>query len=178
MLTATSTIDTDVLARHAANGDHDALDALLEQIRPEVLRRCRRLLASRLDAEDTCQDVLFTISRRIGSFEGRARFSTWLYPVIAHAVTDSYRRLRHRTSLLADDAGIASAEHVSQLAGTRLDLLEALDQLAPAFATPVLLRDGWGFGYREVAMLLDLPEGTVKSRVHEGRRRLRHALTN
>ena len=60
--------------------------------------------------------------------------------------------------------------------GNRIDLLSALAQTAPTFATPVLLRDGWGFGYQEIATLLEIPEGTVKSRVHEGRRRLQRTL--
>ena len=169
-------IDTDELARRSAAGEGDALDKLLTQIRPEVLRRCRRLVHNPLDAEDTCQDVLLTVSQRITSFEGRSRFSTWLYPVVANAITDSHRRRRRRQSVLGDGILASSDPHISAIVGNRIDLLSALAQTAPTFATPVLLRDGWGFGYQEIATLLEIPEGTVKSRVHEGRRRLQRTL--
>ena len=169
-------VDTDELARRSAAGDGEALDLLLTQIRPEVLRRCLRLVHDRLDAEDTCQDVLLTVSQRIGSFQGRSRFSTWLYPVVANSITDSHRRRRRRRSVLGDTTVATSDPHISTIVGTRVDLLSALAATADTFAMPVLLRDGWGFGYREIATLLEIPEGTVKSRVHEGRRRLQRTL--
>jgi RNA polymerase sigma factor (sigma-70 family) len=62
------------------------------------------------------------------------------------------------------------------IAGTRLDLLDALDGLGPELAEAVTLRDVLGLSYREIATLLDVPEGTVKSRIHEGRRQLRGRL--
>jgi RNA polymerase sigma-70 factor (ECF subfamily) len=62
------------------------------------------------------------------------------------------------------------------VAGTRLDLLDGLAALGPEFAEPVALRDVLGLGYPEIATLLDVPLGTVKSRIHEGRRRLRKWL--
>jgi len=64
----------------------------------------------------------------------------------------------------------------SVVAGTRLDLLDALAQLAPGLAESVALRDVLGLSYHEIAMLLEVPEGTVKSRIHEARRQLRRQL--
>lgn len=168
--------DTESLARQAAGGDRRALDGLLGQIRPEVLRRCRRLVRDPNDAEDVCQDVLLTISNRISSFEGRARFSTWLYPVVAHAAIDSHRRRRRRGPLVELPDDHHTSVRTSAIGGLRTDLLHALGHVDPAFATPVILRDGWGFANAEIGRLLGLPEGTVKSRVHEGRRRLQHLL--
>jgi RNA polymerase sigma-70 factor (ECF subfamily) len=64
----------------------------------------------------------------------------------------------------------------SVVAGTRLDLLDGLEALGPALAEPLALRDVLDLPYREIAMLLETPEGTVKSRIHEARRRLREHL--
>ena len=170
--------DTDELARAAAAGSTSALEELLLQIQPEVYRRCRRLLANSLDAEEACQDALLAVSRHIARFEGRARFTTWLYPVVANTITDTHRRLRRRTSVLGiDTTSFASGEQVSTIAGGRVDLLEALEHLAPHYALPVLLRDAWGLGYGEITLQLAIAEGTVKSRVHEGRRQLHNRLT-
>jgi DNA-directed RNA polymerase specialized sigma24 family protein len=65
----------------------------------------------------------------------------------------------------------------SVVAGTRLDLLDGLEALGSMFSEPLALRDVVGLSYREIADLIGVPEGTVKSRVHEGRRRMRVWLT-
>ena len=67
-------------------------------------------------------------------------------------------------------------QRTSVVAGTRLDLLDALDGLSPEYAEAATLRDVLGLSYGEIAALLDVPEGTVKSRIHEARRRLRERL--
>ena len=66
----------------------------------------------------------------------------------------------------------------SVVAGTRLDLLEALDGLPPEYAEAAALRDVLGLSYGDIAALLDIPDGTVKSRIHEARRRLRLRLND
>lgn len=89
-------MDVETLATHAANGDHAALDALLREIQPEVLRRCGRLLPYRQDAEEACQDALMQVARNITGFAGRSKFSTWLYPVVSNCARQTYRVLKRR----------------------------------------------------------------------------------
>lgn len=170
------------LARRAAAGDGPALDALLAAIRPDVLRRCARILPCSADAEDACQDALLAVARGIGGFAGRSRFTTWLYPVVANSAFATYRRLR-RTAL---DSGLDTApeaadpRRVSVLAGTRLDVVEALERLRdrqPQVVEAVVLRDLMGLEYAEIAERLDVPLGTVKSRINKGRTALRGLLT-
>ncbi|GHI03493.1 hypothetical protein AQI88_00255 [Streptomyces cellostaticus] len=69
-------VDSEALALRAAAGDGEALQYLLVEIRPEVLRRCGRFLPCREDAEEAAQDVLLQVARKITSFEGRSLFST------------------------------------------------------------------------------------------------------
>jgi RNA polymerase sigma-70 factor (ECF subfamily) len=85
--------DTEMLATRAAAGDREALDQLLRLIGPEILRRCGRFLPNREDAEEAAQDALFQVARQIHTFEGRSRFSTWLYTVVANAARLIYRDL-------------------------------------------------------------------------------------
>ncbi|MYR55376.1 RNA polymerase subunit sigma-24, partial [Streptomyces sp. SID625] len=81
---------TEEHARRAAAGDPAALEELLQEIRPEVLRRCARFLPCREDAEEAAQDVLLQVARRITTFEGRSRFGTWLYTVVANCCRQKY----------------------------------------------------------------------------------------
>jgi RNA polymerase sigma-70 factor (ECF subfamily) len=91
----------------------------------------------------------------------------------------SYQGLRRR--FVAEAAGVPLPDRpdprrTSVVAGTRLDLLDALGQLPHGLAESVVLRDVLGLSYHEIAMLLEIPEGTVKSRIHEARRQLRHRI--
>ncbi|MEU4714671.1 RNA polymerase sigma factor [Micromonospora purpureochromogenes] len=172
--------DIDDLARAAARGEPGAVDALLAAVRPEVLRLCARLLPHREDAEEACQDALLALARGIGRFEGRSSFHTWLYRLTANRARSTYRALRRRW--LVESGGVPLPDppdprRTSVVAGTRLDLLDALDAVRPELAEAVTLRDVLGLNYREIAALLDVPEGTAKSRVHLARRQVRQRMS-
>jgi RNA polymerase sigma factor (sigma-70 family) len=173
---STDDVDLDRLARSAAAGDTAALDALLTAVRADVLRLCARFLPYREDAEEACQDTLLAVARGIGGFAGRAAFRTWLHGIAANRARSTYRALRLRFLSESGEAALPDRpdpQRTSVVAGTRLDLLEALEAIGPELAEPLV-----GLPYREIATLLQVPEGTVKSRIHEARRRLRERLTD
>ncbi|MCD0484042.1 sigma-70 family RNA polymerase sigma factor [Streptacidiphilus sp. ASG 303] len=171
--------ETESLAARAAAGDSAALDALLERIRPEALRRCGRFLPCREDAEEAAQDVLIQVARGIRSFEGRSLFSTWLYTVVANCARQKYRDLRRRASetpLDGEELHRPDPRTTSVVAGSRIDLLEALERLerqSPHLVAPLVYRDVCQMDYAEVAERTGLPLGTVKSRLHAARRTVR-----
>jgi RNA polymerase sigma-70 factor (ECF subfamily) len=174
-------MDVDALARAAAAGDRRALDDLLTALRPEALRLCARFLSNREDAEEACQDTLLAVARGIGGFHGEAAFRTWFYRIAANRSRSTYQRLRRRHE--GEAAGVplpdrADPRRTSVVAGTRIDLLEALESLPPEQAEAVALRDVTGLSYGEIATLLGVPDGTVKSRLHEARRQLRRRLAD
>ncbi|MFJ9422272.1 RNA polymerase sigma factor [Streptomyces sp. NPDC101249] len=177
---------TEDLARDAAAGDAGALDLLLREIRPEVVRRCGRFLPCREDAEEAAQDVLLQVARRIGTFEGRSRFSTWLYTVVANCSRQKYRELRRRAAEQPAPADLdldrrADPRTTSVIAGSRLDLLEALDRLErerPHLVGPLVYRDICQLDYAEAAERAGVPLGTLKSRLHEARRKVRPWLAD
>ncbi|MEU2879785.1 RNA polymerase sigma factor [Streptomyces sp. NPDC007070] len=170
---------TEDLARRAAAGDGAALEELLTEIRPELLRRCGRFLPCREDAEEAAQDVLLQITRKIDTFEGRSRFSTWLYTVVANCCRQKYRELKRRAA--EHPAAIEPERYVdprttSVIAGSRIDLLEALDRLErehPHLVAPLVYRDICQLEYAEAAERAGIPLGTLKSRLHEARRQVR-----
>jgi RNA polymerase sigma factor (sigma-70 family) len=172
--------DIDDLARSAAAGDPAALHRLLTAVRPDVLRLCARFLPTHEDAEEACQDTLLAVTQGIGRFEGRSSFRTWLYRLTANRALSTGQRLRRH--LVADGARAvpdqADPRRTSMIASTRLDLLEALAGLRPEFAESVALRDVVGLSYAEIAGVQGVPEGTVKSRIHEARRQLRSSLAD
>jgi RNA polymerase sigma-70 factor (ECF subfamily) len=123
--------DPEELARRAAGGDRAALEELLRVIEPRVLRQVSRFLPYRQDAEEATQDVLLKVATRIGTFEGRSRFSTWLHEVTANQARQTYRSLRRRAAESATDAPVERPDPrtTSVIAGSRLDLLDALERL-------------------------------------------------
>lgn len=167
----------EIVGRKAAAGDRAALDELLAGVQPLILGRCRKFLPNPLDAEEAAQDALLAIARRIDSFEGRSKFTTWMYQLTTNAAIDCYRKLKRRRSILEAPPDLAARGSTpSVIAGARIDLLEAAEQMDRRLVEPVFMRDLCELEYSDIADLLDVPVGTVKSRIHDGRAKLRHAL--
>ncbi len=181
MTIETGTSDPEALARRAADGDRAALDELLRLIEPRVLRQVSRFLPYRQDAEEATQDVLLKVATRIGTFEGRSKFSTWLYEVTANQARQTYRSLRRRAAESTTDVPVERPDPrtTSVIAGSRLDLLDALERLEtehPDLVRAFVLRDLSDLEYADIARLLDVPVGTVKARIHHARRYVRESL--
>ncbi|GIJ50391.1 RNA polymerase subunit sigma-24 [Virgisporangium aliadipatigenens] len=172
----------DDVARHAAAGDRAALDVLLRRIRPQVLHRCLRLLPCLQDAEEACQDTLLQVATQIHTFGGRSKFTTWLYVVVANCARQTYRSLKRRSMEQPGhppQIDIADPRTTSVIVGSRLDFMEALEELSaerPELVTPLLLRDVCQLDYEEIAHHLGIPNGTLKSRIHAARQRVRASL--
>lgn len=172
--------DEEQLADRARRGDAEALEQLLSKIRPGVLRWCARYLREP-DAEEACLDVLLAVAQNITQFEGRSRFQTWLYAIASNCALGTYRRLKRRAGEQPVDRlpTVVEGWTTSVVAGTRIDLLEALEQLRndkPDLAEPVVLRELGDLTYQEIADRLDLPIDTVKTYIRRGRLHLRESL--
>jgi len=155
-------------------------------IAPEVdflARVARSMSRSAAEAEDLAQDTLLKAYRALDSFDGRYP-RAWLYRIARNTAIN--RDERNRELLLADGDDIEGSmtpgdedlEPESQVVAPILDhhLQDALDELPPAFRVVVQLVDVEGMRYQEAAEMLDLPVGTIMSRLHRARRRLRAAL--
>jgi RNA polymerase sigma-70 factor (ECF subfamily) len=171
--------DDNLLAAEAARGDAEALDELLRRHAALVHGVCRRVLGNPDDALDAMQEALLSIARKIHLFDGRSRFSTWCYRVATNAALDEARRRNRRprpTETLFDRGGDGPADD-SQVAD-RLDIDAALSQLSPEYRAAVALRDLVGMDYAEIADVLGVPPGTVRSRIARGRAALADLLGN
>jgi RNA polymerase sigma factor (sigma-70 family) len=173
--------DPEELARRAAAGDQAALEELLRVIEPRVLRQVGRFLPYRQDAEEATQDVLLKVATKIDTFQGRSRFSTWLYEVTANQARQTYRTLKRRAAERTTDVPVERPDPrtTSVIAGSRLDLLDALERLEhehPDLVRAFVLRDLSDLEYSDIARLLDVPLGTVKARIHHARKYVRDSL--
>ena len=134
-----------------------------------------------LDAEDAAQEALLNIATKIHTYSGRSSFSTWVHSVAANSARSTYRKLKRsaQAASTADRPDKPDPRTTSVIAGTRLDLLEALETLErdrPQMVTPLVLRDVYGLSYEEIAAEVGAPLGTVKSRIHDARELVRPLL--
>ncbi|MGH3497473.1 MAG: RNA polymerase sigma factor [Nocardioidaceae bacterium] len=171
----------DELARSAAQGDTTSLETLLAQIQPRVMRLCMRMLPCREDAEEACQDAMLRVALKIDTFRGQSKFTTWLHTVAGNSARQTYRSLKRRAAERPTDQMPTHADPrtTSVIAGSRLDLLEALETLErdrPELVEVLVMRDVAELDYAEIARQLNAPLGTVKSRIHDARLKIRPLL--
>ncbi len=166
----------------AQDGDPGALEALLLRHHDRLRTLCRRMCGNEADADDATQEALIAVVRGLSGFDGRAAFTTWAHRVATNACLDELRRRARRPAPWAEtDAAVGTGTHVTgstrrgdgtEAVAARLDLDAALAALAPEVRAAVVLRDLVGYDYAAIAGILDIPLGTVRSRISRGRARL------
>lgn len=170
-------------------GSGDAYEALIQRFQHPVFNLLSRLLDDPADAADALQEVFLKVFRKVGAFQQKSSLKTWIYRI---AVNEAYnfRRSssRHRSYEIALDGNddFSYSNTVPDTAPTPFDLVsgaetvrlinEALQELSPAFRSAVILRDQEELSYEEIAEVLDVNLGTVKSRILRGREALREKL--
>jgi RNA polymerase sigma-70 factor (ECF subfamily) len=177
--------DDRTLVSAAQAGDRRAVEALLRRHYDRVYAICRRVVGSSRDADDAAQEAMISIVRGLSRFDGRAAFSTWTYRIATNAALDELRKRHRRPSPHAtgDDGNtpevVDTAAHRDiDALGERLAIDAAIDALPEEFRVAVVLRDVCDFDYSEIASTLEIPVGTVKSRIARGRSLLAGHLGN
>lgn len=178
------------LVRRAREGDRGAFDALVLRHQDRVYNCILRIVLDRSLAEDVCQKVFLNAYLRLRDFTGGSQFFTWLYR-IAHNESISVLRYEGRrrgpsldlASSDDDASGLpepASPDGDPSLPAARADneriLHDALKRIDPEERQVLILRELEGLDYRQIADALDLPVGTVRSRLHRARESLREVL--
>lgn len=162
------------LVERARAGDAWAMEELLAQIRPFVVRRCARLLPHTLDAEEAAQDALLSIATHINDYNGSGSFIGWVTVIASNSARQTYRTLKRRfVERAVSELPVApDPRTTSVIAGSRIDLLDAIEALEhahPETAEAFVLRDVGSLPYEEIAELTQTPIGTVKARIHTAR---------
>ena len=178
--------DQDLVQRWQ-KGDDAAFEELISRHERRVFRLLYRMMGSKEDAEDLTQETFLSLHKYGHRFRAEARFSTFVYRVAANAALNRRRslgrararveKLKHRQAA-GDDLHSSPRDPEDSTLGSELSVhvREALDQLSPSLRMPVILYDIEGLAYGEIAKVLGIAEGTVKSRIHRARQALRDQL--
>jgi RNA polymerase sigma-70 factor (ECF subfamily) len=173
--------DEDLVRRFRA-GEPEAFTDLVRRHQHRVYSVCLRILGDADTAADVAQDTFLTLLRKLDGFRGDAAFTTWLHRVAVNACYDELRRKRRRPMLHvgahdgpAHEPGPPAPDHADEVAGTR-DVAAALASIPEEFRVTLVLADVQDMAYEQISKVLDVPVGTVKSRVHRGRLALAEAL--
>lgn len=180
---ASESISDAACVRRLQRGDIDAFEILVRRHEKTIFNLVYRMLGDYDDAAETSQEVFLSVYRAIGQFRGDANFSTWLYRIaLNHAATRRKSVISRQKRLLpldgsemADEAQTGPAETLEKKE-LRESVQRALNQLAPDDAAIILLRDLQDVPYEDVAKVLKIPVGTVKSRLHRARQALKARL--
>jgi RNA polymerase sigma-70 factor (ECF subfamily) len=183
-----------LLVRRCVAGDAVAWDEIVQRYHRRIYNICYRFAGSPDDAQDLTQEVFIRMYRTLNSYDvGRGAFMTWITTLTRNLLVDHFRKTKHDrlTDSLdttasdnpdamtlsdripdegpAPDSGVQSRE-------TRDAVHQALQKLSPELREAVILRDLQDMDYREIATVLKVPEGTVKSRINRGRAELARLL--
>lgn len=176
-LSKVSELDDGFLVTRAQAGDRRAFSELVRRHQSSVYRVCYRVLGDREDARDATQEAFVRAFRRLDSFEGRSAFRTWMLRVAMNVSLNERAKRKELPSqdMLPDPLPDPEAEVIASEQVDRLH--RALQLIEPDQRAAIVLHDLEGLTYEEAAQTLGVPEGTVKSWAHRGRRRLKELLT-
>jgi RNA polymerase sigma-70 factor (ECF subfamily) len=182
------------LVRQCIAGDQHAWQQLVVSQHRRIYAICYRFTGSAADAEDLTQELFLKLYRNLASFDNhKGSFHTWIATLARNLLVDHFRRTRQDRATDSLDASLAIGDDAPSLADRLADprpsqeshasglelkasIQQALAQLSPELREAVILRDLEDMDYKEIARVLRIPEGTVKSRISRGRGELARLL--
>jgi RNA polymerase sigma-70 factor (ECF subfamily) len=172
--------DIELIDRYLT-GDVDAFNELVAAHEDRVFAICLRILRNREAALDATQDTFLTVFRKADRYKAQAAFSTWLYRVTVNTCYDHLRReKRKKADRLPEtyDPPDPQAADAFDSVEVRPDIESALSQLSPEFRSAVVLVDLQGMSLEQASDTLEVPTGTIKSRLFRARKQLAQSLGN
>jgi len=175
------------LVRLARSGNRKAFDRLVEKYHGQVYQLAFRFFNNKEDAQDATQEVFLKVYRALGNFEGRSSFKTWIFRITSNTCsTICQEKTKNKKTLLqalidwfskppVQDPSRVVTEKEYQME-LQSAITEKISKLPEAYRMPLILRDIEGYSHERICEILDLKEGTVKSRINRGRRILQESL--
>jgi RNA polymerase sigma-70 factor, ECF subfamily len=182
-------LDDSALIERCRAGDVAAFEPLVEKYRQRVWRVAYQMVRDREEAWDVAQEAFIRAYQSLASFRGQSAFYTWLFRIVVNLATDRVRQRAARGRAFGTepvpeedwerampDEVTAGPDEETARREERERIARALDGLPENFRTIIVLSDVEGLSYREIAQVLEIPMGTVMSRLHNARKRLRQIL--
>ena len=178
-------VDQELVAR-AASGSREAFDDLVRRHQASIVSLARALTNGSVDAEDLAQEVFLRAWRSLRGFRGDSTFRTWLHRVAVNVIHSHHGRMSRLRRMFqptsADPDAVDPLEQAADPVNVESDVImrdaidKALASLPEDLRVAITLRDVQGLDYREIASVLEVPIGTVESRIFRGRQRLKPLL--
>lgn len=178
-------LDDELIVKRAQQGDSRALEELILAYEKRVYNIAYRFMGNEADAYDMAQEALIKLYRSIVSFKHKSSFSSWVYRLTVNTCMDGLRKRKHAPVSLeysieigatSEDTGTDSPEEKILSIEKSEDIQKAINGLNDSYKSVVIMRDIDGFSYEEIAELLEISIGTVKSRINRGRQQLKELL--
>ncbi|MBR2743535.1 MAG: sigma-70 family RNA polymerase sigma factor [Clostridia bacterium] len=176
----------DVIIKHVLDGDTDAFELIVKRYEKKVYNLALRYLKNPDDALDVSQDVFIQVYQNLSGFRGDAQFSTWIYRVTYNKCVDMLRKtqkIRRNVVMSTDDEnffetrdGSASIEESYEGRETLLAVMKIIDALPDEQRDVVMLRYIKDLSYAQIAEVMDIAEGTVKSRLNRARIKIKEQM--
>lgn len=182
-------ISDEDLVRQARTGSQEAFAELVGRYKDKIYNLGYRMLGNREEAEDVAQETFLHTYRALDSFRVEERFSPWIYKIASNLCLDRLRRQRPMITSLDEPAGpdgdipqqvadwSTSPDKVYELNEIREVTQQAISSLPPKYKVVVVLRHLQDLSYDEIAKVLNIPQGTVKTRLFRAREILRRKLS-
>ena len=169
------------LVAQARGGDREAFGTLVDRYADQARRVARAVLQDPDDADDAAQDAFLAALVKLDQYDSARPFGPWLMRIVANAATDRRRRRKVRSAVTLDEGLVAGGPRPDVLAEREVllgRLRSALGELPERRRIAVVLFDVEGYSHAEIAQVLGIPEGTVRSEVFHARRKLRALLAD
>lgn len=184
MNTSMANQDDQELIRHSLDGQKEAFGQLICKYQDRLYNGMVQVLRNETEAEDVVQDAFVLAFTKLGTFKGNSAFFTWLYRIAYNVAITRIRRRRPTVSIDGkDETGRMDFPDVGPKPGDRIEqheesvqLRKALDRLSHEHRAILVLREMDEMDYDAISEILDLPIGTVRSRLHRARNHLREHL--
>ncbi len=179
------------LILQSISGDVQSFETLIKGYQKMAFNVAYRIMGNEEDAKDMTQDALIKVYKNLKGFRMDSSFSTWLYRIVMNTCKDELRKRKMKLVSIdqpietndgqmqmdLEDHGLKPDEIVTQRE-TQKEVHEALQQVSEINRIVVVLRDIKGFSYSEISDIIDVPVGTIKSRINRGRQELKKILMN
>lgn len=176
------------LLESARAGSLVAFEELVLRYEKKIYNYCFRMTNNEQDAEDLTQEVFIRVYKNLKSFKGNSHFSTWVYRIAHNICIDRYRRLKI-PSISLSTGGFGEEDKEIEIASEELTpedavitreqqemIMKCIAMLKPQYRSAIVLRDIQNYSYEEIARIMDIPIGTVKSHISRARSALRKSV--